>query len=157
MGKLRPKSGEWFAVPQLVWNWVNIHPSVPTHPHLAISRPIFSPPTCCQLSNMPQINNHKPEVFISEITVVGLNRKIDAFISTHWEDKAGCRLVLVAGNCTQRLSLRREVRKGKSWGPRAGIHSAAAFGSQLPAYFPVQVWSMCIDCNNVEIIPGKTS
>lgn len=89
---------------------VNWDRSVPTtYPHLAISRPIFSPPTCLQLSSMPQINNHKPEVFISEITVVGLNRKIDAFISTHWEDKAGCGLVLVADICTQRLSLSSRV------------------------------------------------
>lgn len=82
-----------------------------TYRHLAISKPILSPPTCLQLSNMPQINNHKPEVFISEITVVGLNKKIDAFISTHWEDKAGCGLVLVADICRQRLSLRSKVRK----------------------------------------------
>jgi hypothetical protein len=88
-------------------------PSVPTtYPHFAISRPIFSPPTYyLQLSNMPQINNHKLEVFISGITVVELNRKIDAFISTHWEDKAGCGLVLVADICTQRLSLRCKAGK----------------------------------------------
>lgn len=61
-----------------------------------------------------QINNHKLEVFITEITVVGLNRKINAFIITHWEDKAGCGLVLVAGIYTQRLSLRSWVRRQKS-------------------------------------------
>lgn len=101
------------------------------------SLPIHPPSPSCPPRG--RFNNHKQEAFISEITVVVQNRKIDAFISTPREREAGCTGALAMGICSsEELSWGcgdgNQTLRDTHWSHPQGIR-----GRGPPALFPTRV------------------